>query len=181
MRAGNSGNAANVQRHAIVEQSASRLEQSSSIASQRIGDAGPRSGMRGIGDRIAIEAQPEVDRHSLAGAPLIAGEPGELILIYGKPGGRSELDPFDRVTGGADNVHRRESLPPVIGAVRKVEARLQSVRAEKMPLTRLGRSPATESGCFAGFCRSKKPPSVVSSSSRYGAVLFGRISASYFW
>ena len=85
------GERGNVQRHAIVEQSASRLEQSSSIASQRKCDAGPRSGMRGIGDRIAIEAQPEVDRHSLAGAPLIADEPGELILIDGKAGGRSEL------------------------------------------------------------------------------------------
>ena len=50
--------------------------------------------MRGIGDRIAIEPQPEIDRHSLAEAPLIAGEPGELILINGKARGRSELDPF---------------------------------------------------------------------------------------
>ena len=43
----------------------------------------------------------------------------------------------ERITGSADNVDRRESLPPVIGAVRKVEPRLQRVRAEKMPLTEL--------------------------------------------
>ena len=88
------GERGNVQRHAVIEQAASRLEQSSSIASQRKCDARPRSGVRGIGDRIAIEPQPEVDCQPLGRSPLIAGEPGEFILVNGKAGRRSELDSF---------------------------------------------------------------------------------------
>jgi hypothetical protein len=49
--------------------------------------------VRGIGDRIAIEPQPQVDCQPLERSPLIAREPGEFILVNRKTGGRSELDP----------------------------------------------------------------------------------------
>ena len=75
------GEGGDVQRHAVVEQAASGLEQRPAVASQCKRDPAARSRVSGIGDRIAVEPQPEVDLDPLGGTPLIAGEPGEFILI----------------------------------------------------------------------------------------------------
>ena len=133
----------NVQRHAVIEQPASRLEQSLPIACQRKGDARPRSRMRGIGDGIAIEPQPEIYPQSLAQVPLVADEPGELILINGKAGGSSELDPF-YVSNRWCRLHRPVRKP---AAHRRRCAKSRCPPSEcvfpENAARRIGRSPAT--------------------------------------
>src|SRR5580693_7155260 len=88
--------------------------------------------MRRIGNGIVVEAHSEIQGETRPNFPLISAKPGDLVLLDRKTSWCAKVDLFERRTCGTDNCYRKELLTPVVGTMRKIEADLQLVVAQKM-------------------------------------------------
>src|SRR5262249_18406490 len=113
-----------VQWHAIVKEPAAGFQERLPITCKRKSQRSTRSCVCGIGDRIAIKPQPEIEGQPGPGRPLIADEPGKFILMNRKNCGSAKVDSLQGRAQSANDVHRRELLSAVIRAVREIKANL---------------------------------------------------------
>src|SRR5882757_1797068 len=89
--------------------------------------------MRRASNSVTVKAKTKIECQTRTDGPLIAGEPGDFILMDGIIGGSAKLDPLQGRAVDSHNIHGLKLLVAVIGAVREVEAHLQLMGSVEMP------------------------------------------------
>src|SRR4029077_7884173 len=93
--------------------------------------------MGGARDRVVVEAQAEAQGQTWVDRPLIAGEPGRLVLADAEGGWGSEGDAFHRFVQRPINLHGKERLAGFISRVLVAEAYRELVGTCEPPAPKL--------------------------------------------